>query len=97
MDQISREGVRFTNYYTSDAPCLPSRTALMTGRFGIHNGVVGHGGTAADLRLEGEERSFQSRLNRESLPALFPCRRHAHHPDQSFWGTSFSLALLCRF
>jgi choline-sulfatase len=71
IDQISREGVRFTNYYTSDAPCLPSRTALMTGRFGIHNGVVGHGGTAADLRLEGEERSFQSRLNRESLPALF--------------------------
>ncbi|NWQ40795.1 sulfatase-like hydrolase/transferase [Bacillus sp. EB106-08-02-XG196] len=40
------DGVRFTNYYTSDAPCIPSRTALMTGKFGIHNGVVGHSGTA---------------------------------------------------
>ncbi|MGG6312764.1 sulfatase family protein [Paenibacillus macerans] len=71
IDQIAREGVRFTNYYTSDAPCLPSRTALMTGRFGIHTGVVGHGGTAADMRHEGEQREFKSRLTLESLPALF--------------------------
>lgn len=71
IDQIAREGVRFTNYYTSDAPCLPSRTALMTGRFGIHTGVVGHGGTAADMRHEGEQREFKSRLTQESLPALF--------------------------
>ena len=71
IDEVAQEGVRFTNYYTSDAPCLPSRTALMTGRFGIHNGVVGHGGTAADLRHEGESREFKSRLAQECLPALF--------------------------
>lgn len=71
IDRIAAEGIRFTNYYTSDAPCFPSRTALMTGRFGIHNGVVGHGGTAADLRHEGEERAFRSRLNSECFPALF--------------------------
>ena len=53
IDRIAAEGVRFDNYHCSDAPCLPSRTALMTGRFGIHTGVVGHGGTAADMRLEG--------------------------------------------
>jgi len=34
------------NMYCSDAPCLPSRTAMYTGRFGIHTGVVSHGGTA---------------------------------------------------
>ncbi|CAM3900456.1 MULTISPECIES: sulfatase-like hydrolase/transferase [Paenibacillus] len=44
IDRIAAEGIKFDNYYTSDAPCFPSRTALMTGRFGIHNGVVGHGG-----------------------------------------------------
>ena len=70
IDRIAREGVRFTNYYISDAPCFPSRTALMTGRFGIHNGVVGHGGTAGDVRHEGESRQFQDRLARESLPAF---------------------------
>lgn len=46
IDKIAAEGVRFTNYYTSDAPCAPSRTALMSGQFGIRNGLVGHGGTA---------------------------------------------------
>ena len=58
MDKIAQEGVRFTNCYCSDAPCLPSRAALVSGRFGIHNGAVGHGGTAADRRLTGESRSF---------------------------------------
>ncbi|MGN7456154.1 sulfatase family protein [Paenibacillus pasadenensis] len=71
IDRIAAEGVRFENYYTSDAPCFPSRTALMTGRFGIHNGVVGHGGTAADVRHDGESRDFRSRLASDSFPALF--------------------------
>lgn len=70
IDRIAAAGVRFNNYYCSDAPCLPSRTALMTGRFGIHSGVVGHGGTAADLRLEGSPRGFGDRLRWESLPAM---------------------------
>ncbi len=68
IDKIAENGVRFTNYYCSDAPCLPSRTALFTGRFGIHTGVVNHGGTNADIRIEGSSRGFQSRLNKESLP-----------------------------
>lgn len=67
IDKVAEEGVRFTNYYTSDAPCLPSRTSLMTGQFGIHHGAVGHGGTAADLRHEGTKRDFQDRLVQESL------------------------------
>ncbi len=70
IDHIAAEGVRFTNYYTSDAPCFPSRTALATGQFGIRNGVVGHGGTAGDPRHEGPSRGFQDRLARESLPAF---------------------------
>lgn len=71
MDRIAQSGVTFTNYYTSDAPCCPSRNALMSGKFGIHNGVVGHGGTAADQRLEGASRDFQSKLHTNSLPAIF--------------------------
>ena len=42
IDAIAREGTRFDNYYCSDAPCLPSRSALWSGRFGIHTGVTGH-------------------------------------------------------
>lgn len=47
IDQLAQESTRFTNVYVSDAPCLPSRTALWSGRTGFHNGVVNHGGTAA--------------------------------------------------
>ncbi|MBO0995404.1 sulfatase family protein [Bacillus sp. SD088] len=71
IDKIAAEGVRFTNYYTSDAPCFPSRTALMTGRFGIHNGVVNHGGAAADVRHDGEERGFRDKLSFENFPNVF--------------------------
>ncbi len=70
IDKIAGQGVIFKNYYCSDAPCLPSRTALMSGKFGIHTGVVGHGGTAADMRLEGAKRGFKDTLESESLPGL---------------------------
>lgn len=71
IDSIANDGMRFTNYYTSDAPCLPSRTALMSGQFGIHTGVVNHGGFRADPRPEGESREMSQQLNYYSLPALF--------------------------
>ncbi len=59
IDRVAGEGVRFENCYVSDAPCLPSRAALHTGRFGIQSGVVNHGGECADLRLEGRDRGFK--------------------------------------
>ncbi len=64
IDRIARDGVRFEQVYCSDAPCLPSRAALVTGRHGIHTGVVGHCGTAADMRLEGARREFATGLAR---------------------------------
>ncbi|MHC4201385.1 MAG: sulfatase, partial [Planctomycetota bacterium] len=70
IDRIAREGVRFDGCYCSDAPCQPSRAALMTGRFGIHTGLVGHGGTAAEVRTEGATRGFRDVLARDSLPAF---------------------------
>ncbi len=60
IDRIAREGVRFENCYASDTPCLPSRASLFLGRFGIHTGIVNHGGTAAELRIEGPPRGFRT-------------------------------------
>ena len=31
LDAVCRDGVRFDRYYCSDAPCLPSRAALISG------------------------------------------------------------------
>jgi len=62
IDGLAADGTRFEHVYTSDAPCLPSRTALWSGRFGVHTGVVGHGGTAAAPFVEGPARGFTDRL-----------------------------------
>jgi len=70
IDRIAQESIIFNSYHCSDAPCLPSRTALTTGQFGFHTGVVGHGGTAADIRIEGAQRGFKSRLEFDSLPGI---------------------------
>jgi len=51
LDSIAREGIRFTNYYCADAPCLPSRMGLVSGRFGIHNGVVSNRPSGADFHV----------------------------------------------
>lgn len=67
IDKIASEGVRFANYYCPNAPCLPSRASLITGQYGIRTGVVGHGGTAADLRLQGRDRSFTDDFSENGL------------------------------
>jgi len=33
LDQLARDGVRFTNFYANGPECSPTRTALMTGRY----------------------------------------------------------------
>ncbi len=91
IDAIAARGVRFDNVYASDVPCLPSRTALITGMFGIRNGVANHGGAAADLASWGAERTFFSKMASGTFPAVlmqagfhtasissFPLRHGAH-------------------
>lgn len=70
IDKIANEGSIFTNCYASDAPCLPSRASFFTGRFGIHTGIVGHGGTAADMRLTGKERGFDDNYLRNNWVSI---------------------------
>src|SRR4051812_25441490 len=62
IDRIAARGVRFDNVYVTDAPCLPSRTAMWSGRFGIHTGVINHGGACADWANEGITRGFRTSL-----------------------------------
>ena len=52
LQALADKSVVFDRYYCSDSPCLPSRTALTSGQFGITNGVIGHFGEAARFRLD---------------------------------------------
>lgn len=58
IDSVAREGIVFTGVHASDTPCLPSRTALWSGRFGLVTGVVGHGGSVCEPRREGATRGW---------------------------------------
>ena len=60
IDRLASEGVRFENCYVSDSPCLPSRAALHSGKCGIRNGAINHGGAAADPWLDPRERMFRT-------------------------------------
>ena len=106
IDRLAADGCRFTNYYASDVPCLPSRTALFSGRLGIHTGVVNHGGIAADIRQQGVGRQEGNRGMYRSLPTTlrqenfhtafispFPQRHAAWHVVDGFnewWDTKGS-------
>ena len=50
LDQMAREGVRFTDFYSAAEVCTPSRAALLTGRYPIRSGMC-HG-TYRVLRRE---------------------------------------------
>ena len=70
IDRICRNAIRFDNCYVSDAPCLPSRAACWTGRFGIHSGIINHGGAMADPNPDGIQRGFLGNLRRLNLAAV---------------------------
>ncbi len=97
VDRLADDGRVFTNYYAADVPCLPSRTGLFTSRFGIHTGIVNHGGLNADARPRGERRLFHSRDEfetwtmalseagyRTALVSPFPSRHAAWHVLDGF-------------
>src|ERR1700712_333255 len=42
LHRLTLEGTIFRRWYTAAVVCAPSRAALMTGRYGIHNGVTGN-------------------------------------------------------
>jgi arylsulfatase A-like enzyme len=42
LDRLAAQGTNFRRWYTAAVVCAPSRAALMTGKYGIHNGVSGN-------------------------------------------------------
>ena len=82
IDALAAGGIRFDNVHASDTPCLPSRAALSTGRFGIRTGVVNHGGVGTDPVPEGAARGFRTEAATHSW--MEPLR------DLGWWTASIS-------
>jgi len=43
IDALIEDGVAFSNGYVANSPCMPSRAALTSGRYGVANTVETHG------------------------------------------------------
>lgn len=50
IDALAADAVVFENAYVACSPCMPSRAGLLTGQYGIRNGVSTHGPTAQTVR-----------------------------------------------
>lgn len=85
IDVFAEDAVQFTNAYAADTPCMPSRAAFLTGRYGINNGVTTHGTPGQELyKVDGEaptlpERCFDERIHTAAVSS-FP-----RHPAKWFY------------
>ncbi len=68
IDRIAQEGVTFTHCYCSNSPCVPSRAALFSGRFGFNTGVVAHHGVGERFRYDEIYRGHWRDMERPMLP-----------------------------
>ena len=41
LDQMAKEGMRFTQFYVGSSICTPSRAALLTGKLPVQTGMYG--------------------------------------------------------
>lgn len=62
IDRMSREGIRFTNFYVAQAVCSASRAALLTGRYPNRVGILGALGPADKKGLGPNERTIAGLL-----------------------------------
>ncbi|MBC8168062.1 MAG: sulfatase-like hydrolase/transferase, partial [Bryobacteraceae bacterium] len=88
IDSLARDGVRFTNYYSANCVCSPSRASLLTGRYPTRVGVPRVLFPNAVSGLDPEERTLADLLKARGYrtkcvgkwhlgdsPAYLPTRR----------------------
>ena len=75
IDGMAKQGVCFDNYYCASSPCLPSRAAWSSGRFGIRNGVISNHSAGARFRIATSRYSGPEQDNEMLVRQL---RRHGY-------------------
>lgn len=94
IDALAREGIRFNHYYCGSSPCVPSRTSLVSGRFGIRNGVISNVGAGARFRIATRDYGGPQDANQ-----MFPRQLKAHGYDpicfSNFADRHYALWFMC--
>jgi arylsulfatase A-like enzyme len=83
LDAMARQGTVFRRWYTGSPICLSSRAALMTRRYGIHNGLIGN----ASLDLPASEVTIAQALEPHGYATALFGKWHAgpKRPGEKTW------------
>jgi arylsulfatase A-like enzyme len=78
MDALAAQGMRFTEAYAAHPRCVPSRYAIMTGKFPARAGVPGR-----SYNLDPEEQTFAEALKARGYTTFFAGKWHlSKRPEQ---------------
>jgi len=81
VDRIAAEGIRFTDFYASQAVCSSSRVSLLTGCYSQRVGIVGALGPDARIGLAAGEQTIADLLKaRGYATGIFGKWHLGHHP-----------------
>src|SRR5580704_13476294 len=82
LDQMAREGIRFTDFYVAQPVCSSSRTALLTGCYPNRLGIVGALGPKDRHGIHDDEKTLgQLCKSKGYATAAFGKWHLGHHPQ----------------
>lgn len=82
LDQIARQGVRFTDFYVAQAVCSASRTALLSGCLPNRVGILGALGPQSNIGINRSEQLLPEGLKANGYhTAMFGKWHLGHHPE----------------
>jgi len=81
LDQLAREGARFTDFYVAQAVCSASRAALLTGCYPNRIGILGALGPKAEHGISDKEVTLAQLLKSQNYHTAIYGKWHlGHHP-----------------
>lgn len=81
LDRMAQDGIRFTNFYSAQAVCSASRTALLTGCYPNRLGMLGALGPNATHGINDNEKTIAEVLKTRGYATAIYGKWHlGHHP-----------------